>query len=127
MLYAAYQATADLMAPVRAASDAMARSLRMLPGGLADDPFVRRTAASAHLISLLGLRHRRPAFGIDTVTVAGQELPVREETALVTPFATLLHFAKDSPVPQPRMLVVAPMSGHFSTLLRATVRTLLPE
>jgi poly(3-hydroxybutyrate) depolymerase len=127
MLYAAYQANADLMAPVRAASDAVARSLGLLPQGLKDDPFIRRTAASAHLVSLLGLRHRRPDFGIDTVIVGGEELPVREEAAHTTPFGTLLHFAKDTPVAQPRMLVVAPMSGHFSTLLRATVKTLLPE
>jgi poly(3-hydroxybutyrate) depolymerase len=45
----------------------------------------------------------------------------------VTPFGTLLHFAKDASVPQPPVLLVAPMSGHFSTLLRATVRTMLPE
>ena len=45
----------------------------------------------------------------------------------VTPFATLLHFKKETPQPQPRVLLVAPMSGHFATLLRHTVRTMLPE
>ncbi len=50
-----------------------------------------------------------------------------EEAAYVTPFGTLLHFKKDVDTPQPRVLLVAPLSGHFATLLRATVRTLLPE
>ena len=52
---------------------------------------------------------------------------MREEPAARTPFGTLLHFKKDVAVAQPRVLVVAPLSGHFATLLRATVRTLLPE
>ena len=50
-----------------------------------------------------------------------------EEAADVTPFGTLLHFKKDVAQAQPRVLVVAPLSGHFATLLRATVRTMLPE
>ncbi|HEX8829220.1 MAG TPA: polyhydroxyalkanoate depolymerase, partial [Xanthobacteraceae bacterium] len=51
----------------------------------------------------------------------------REDTAARTPFGTLLHFKKDIAAAQPRVLLVAPLSGHFSTLLRATVRTLLPD
>jgi polyhydroxyalkanoate depolymerase len=52
---------------------------------------------------------------------------VYEDAADVTPFGTLLHFKKDAAVDQPRVLVVAPLSGHFATLLRGTVSTLLPE
>ena len=50
-----------------------------------------------------------------------------EEAADVTPFGTLLHFKKDIDQAQPRVLLIAPLSGHFATLLRATVRTMLPE
>ena len=50
-----------------------------------------------------------------------------EEAADDTPFGTLLHFRKDHAVPQPRVLLVAPMSGHFATLLRGTVQVMLPE
>jgi poly(3-hydroxybutyrate) depolymerase len=88
---------------------------------------VRRTAASAEVMALWGLSHTRPAFGIDSVVVAGDEVAVTEVPAHVTPFGTLLHFRKDVDVAQPPVLLVAPMSGHFSTLLRATVRTMLPE
>jgi polyhydroxyalkanoate depolymerase len=52
---------------------------------------------------------------------------VHERVADATPFATLLHFKKDVAIEQPRVLVVAPLSGHFATLLRGTVTTLLPE
>ena len=69
----------------------------------------------------------RPPYGIDSVTVGNREVAVSEEAAHVTPFGTLLHFKKDIETAQPRVLVVAPLSGHFATLLRDTVRTMLPE
>ena len=71
-----------------------------------------------------GLTHHRPAFGIDTVQVEGEPVSVREEVVMSTPFASLLHFAKDTEVVQPKILVVAALAGHFSTLLRSTVRAL---
>jgi polyhydroxyalkanoate depolymerase len=74
-----------------------------------------------------GLRHRRPNFDIASVRIGRRHVAVTEEAALATPFATLLHFRKAMKAAQPRVLLVAPMSGHFSTLLRATVKTLLPE
>jgi polyhydroxyalkanoate depolymerase len=64
---------------------------------------------------------------IDVAMVGNKEVPVREEAFLVTPFATLLHFKKDIEQAQLRVLLVAPLSGHFATLLRSTVRTMLPE
>jgi poly(3-hydroxybutyrate) depolymerase len=127
MLYAAYQAQADLMAPVRMASEILADAIGHLPQGLSAHPLMRRTAATAEVLALSGLSHTRPAFGIDSVVVDGEEVAVTERAAHVTPFGTLLHFAKDTSVPLPPVLLVAPMSGHFSTLLRATVRTMLPE
>ncbi|HEX3928563.1 MAG TPA: polyhydroxyalkanoate depolymerase, partial [Gemmatimonadales bacterium] len=69
----------------------------------------------------------RPPFDIDTVNVGNREVDVRQEVAHATAFGTLLHFKKDITTAQPRVLMVAPLSGHFSTLLRATVRTMLPD
>ena len=71
------------------------------------------------------LTHQRPPFGIDSVTVGEREVAVHEEAALATPFGTLLHFASRRRDPEPRVLLVAPMSGHFATLLRETARTML--
>jgi len=125
MLYLAYQASSDIMVPVRAwANMAMAAGGRPL---FADHPAIRNLTAAYELIARAGLTHTRPPFGIETVTVGNREVEVREEAAHTTPFGTLLHFKKDIAAAQPRVLMVAPLSGHFATLLRATVRTMLPE
>ncbi|NNM73037.1 polyhydroxyalkanoate depolymerase [Enterovirga aerilata] len=83
--------------------------------------------AAGEMMMRAGLTHRRPGYGIDTVTVGNRDVPVTEEPAHRTPFGTLTHFRKDLDQPQPRVLVVAPLSGHFATLLRHTVRTLLAD
>src|SRR3712207_2350976 len=62
-----------------------------------------------------------------TVPVGDRQVDVFERPALITPFGTLLHFAKPSVTDQPRVLVVGPMSGHFTTLIRPTIRTLLSD
>jgi len=136
MLYEAYQAHADIMVPVRAFAGRAARDLAIgsfaannlssLANGSAR-PVLRNLTAAYELIARAGLTHERPPYGIDSVTVGDREVPVIEEAADVTPFATLLHFKKDIVETQPRVLLVAPLSGHFATLLRATVRTMLPE
>jgi polyhydroxyalkanoate depolymerase len=125
MLYFAYQLQSDIMAPMR---DFANKALRA--GGaplLSDHPAMRNLSAVYELIARAGLTHTRPPFGIDTVTVGNREVGVREQAAHATPFGTLLHFKKDIAAAQPRVLMVAPLSGHFSTLLRATVRTMLPD
>ena len=127
MIYTAYQAQSDLTAPMRAMSGATARLLTDLSPGLTDRWMVRSTLATTEIVARWGLTHRRPAFGIDSVVVEGEAVPVREEAVLRTPFGTLLRFAKDTDAVQPRVLLVAPLSGHFATLLRATVRTMLPD
>jgi polyhydroxyalkanoate depolymerase len=125
MLYLAYQMQTDIMGPVRAWAG-MAVSSGNSPL-LADHPAMRNLTAVYELLARAGLTHTRPPFAIDSVTVGNREVEVCEEVAAKTPFATLLHFKKDIATVQPRVLLVAPLSGHFSTLLRATVRTMLPE
>jgi poly(3-hydroxybutyrate) depolymerase len=125
MLYIAYQAHSDIMVPVRAWA-----TMAVAAGGgalLATNPALRNLTAAYELIAWAGLTHTRPAFGIGSVIVGNREVEVREEAAFATPFGTLLHFKKDIATAQPRVLMVAPLSGHFATLLRATVRTMLPE
>jgi polyhydroxyalkanoate depolymerase len=79
------------------------------------------------MIARTGLTHVRPPFGIDRVRIGDADVAVREHVVDRTPFATLLRFRKDLERDQPRVLLVAPMSGHFATLLRGTIRTMLPE
>ena len=127
MLYQAYQAHSDVMIPVRKWAGAALRTLGLPLAGIADNAVLRNLTAAYELIARAGLTHARPAFGIEGVTVGNRETAVSERTALSTPFGTLLHFKKDIDTPQPRVLLVAPLSGHFATLLRGTVRTMLPE
>ena len=127
MLYQAYQAHSDIMVPVRALAGMASRTLgQRLNGSLRPSALSNLTAAY-ELIARAGLTHTRPPYGIDSVTVGNREVAVHEEAADVTPFGTLLHFKKDIEQAQPRVLLIAPLSGHFATLLRATVRTMLPE
>ena len=125
MLYQAYQAQADLMAPVKAFARLALEVLNGPYAGLGENALVRNFSAAYEMIDRAGLTHSRPPYAIKSAPVGNEEAAVTEEAALVTPFATLLHFKKDVAVQQPRVLVVAPLSGHFATLLRNTVQTLL--
>src|SRR6266481_6347723 len=124
MLYQAYQAHADLMVPVRALASWGASRIG---SPFTENLGARNIVAACELIARAKLTHHRPQFGIDTVMVGNREVAVREEAAHVTPFGTLLHFKKDIDMMQPRVLLVAPLSGHFATLLRATVNTMLAD
>jgi len=125
MLYALYQATADLTQPMRAW--ALNAGGMAAGAGAAGMGGLRSAEAACEMITRATLTHRRPAFGIDTVTVGNREVAVREEATLTKPFGTLLRFVKEGAPAQPKVLLVAPLSGHFSTLLRDTVRVLLPD
>jgi poly(3-hydroxybutyrate) depolymerase len=127
LLYQAYQKQRDITAPARALAGLATWTLGELPGSWTDNQLARRVAAGSEMVGRARLIHERPPFGIDEVMVGGQITAVREETALFTPFASLLHFAKDVTEPQPVVLLVTALAGHFSTLLKATVRSLLAD
>ncbi len=127
MIYSAYQAQADFLAPVRAMAKLAAAAIGSQLNGSTNHSALRSFSATCELIALAGLTHSRPEYGISSVMVGNREAQVREEATHVLPFGTLLHFKKDIDTDQPKVLVVAPMSGHFATLLRGTVRTLLAD
>lgn len=126
MLYATYQWQDDLASVVRRTA-LWARRAGLPPAWGPFAPFQPRVAAALELISRFQLTHARPGFAIRSVPVGNREVPVTEEVALDLPFGKLLHFAKDVDTPQPKILVVAPLSGHFATLLRNTVEVLLRD
>ncbi len=127
MLYAAYQAHADALAPVRLMAEAARGWLTQPWPVLGGHPMMRSLAAACELVSRAGMSHHPPSFALRETTVDGRTVVVHEDVARRHPFCTLLHFRKDIAVEQPRVLVVAPLSGHFPTLLRGTVEALLPE
>jgi poly(3-hydroxybutyrate) depolymerase len=126
MLYQAYQLQSDLMSPLRLMAQGLSASLWLQN---TERSITRRMAAASEVISRMRLTHTRPAYGIGSVIVDGEAMPVEEENVLALPFGSLLHFKK--PVSggrhHPPVLLVAPLSGHFATLLRETARTLLQD
>jgi len=126
MLYQAYQNHMDLTEPWRSGAASALRYLSLVPQGASDRLFPR-LAAALELISRSSLTYTRPAYGIDRVKVGNCEFAVKEELVQATPFGSLLRFRKEDAREQPRLLLVAPMSGHFATLLRGTVKTLLQD
>jgi len=125
MMYLAYQAQSDLLNPTRHVAR---MALAAIQAGNWNKPVSLRHATAAYqLIERAGLIHDRPDYQITSVTCGNDEVAVSEEKILELPFGTLLRFRKDSRLAQPKVLVVAPLSGHFATLLRATVATLLRD
>ncbi len=126
MIYQAYSAPTSVLDLIRPLASSAGRVLRtpwlcIRPGWPA-----RKLAGILETFADLAITHLRPPFGIGSVTVDDCPVLVAEEIAFSTPFASLLHFTKKTGKLGPQVLLVAPMSGHFSTLLRATVKTMLP-
>ncbi len=126
MIYDAYQGMADAGDRVRL----LAANAQAILKAWASNPYAslwRRMEAYYELVALAGFTHARPAYGIDSVEIGGQAVPVEERGVKWTPFCQLLRFRKEGGAEDPKILLIAPMSGHFATLLRGTVRTLLRD
>ena len=124
MIYQAFEAQSAMLELMRPYAAAWATTLRLPWPGLSPQAYLP-TAARLDTFVALRMSSKRPAYAIQPILIGNKLVEVQEEVAARTPFCTLLHFRKDIATPQPRVLVVAPMSGHFATLLRATVQTLL--
>jgi poly(3-hydroxybutyrate) depolymerase len=127
MLYQAYQIHTDVTAPLRLMSQI---GSAVFGSGSSSGGVLSKVSAALDVFSRLRLTHTRPDYGIDAVTLAEEHIAVQEVVVLDLPFGRLLHFKKElgaSQENQPRVLLVAPLSGHFSTLLRETARTLLQD
>jgi poly(3-hydroxybutyrate) depolymerase len=84
-------------------------------------------AAASELVERATRRYIKPEFDIERTSIDGKRYDIEEETVSEKPFGRLLHFRKTEEIKQPQVLLVAPMSGHHATLLRGTVRGLLPH
>ena len=127
MLYDAYQAQQDMLAPLRAGADLVKAAFSDTVLGPAANYVFRSMAAAAEIVSRSHLIHDRPAYDIDDVLVEGERVAVQEEVALEMPFGNLVHFRKEDTAGQPKVLLAAPMAGHFPTLLRHTAQTMLAD
>jgi poly(3-hydroxybutyrate) depolymerase len=130
VFYQLYEFNHAAMSPVRAMADMTRLYFQNPLNPLTHTPVGRQVAAGCEMVERLTRRYGKPEFGLSETTVSGVKVPVREEIVWSKPFCNLLHFdRKTGPQkhPDPKILVVAPMSGHYATLLRGTVETLLPR
>ncbi len=129
MLYQLYELNHAFLHPARAVSDACRLLFRNPLNPWSHTPVGRSLAASAEMFERTTRRYGKPAFGIDSVTIDGKRVAVRERTVWSKPFCRLLHFeraiADTHRTAGSKLLIVAPMSGHYATLLRGTVETML--
>ena len=126
MMYDAYQALADVGDRVRLLSANAETILSCWSSRPWASPLARM-AAYYEVVALAGFTHDRPDYGVDSVEVRGETRAVTQNGAMRTPFCQLLHFSKEGGADDPKVLLVAPMSGHFATLLRGTLRTMLRD
>ncbi|MDP2697399.1 polyhydroxyalkanoate depolymerase [Thalassospira sp.] len=132
MLYHIYELQHATINPLRAAVDVSKKWLRNPANPWSYTQPGRSAAAAFDVFTHITHRYGKPEFDLPTTTIGGETVPVIEEFVHREPFCNLLHFKRDTShlkqqPDDPRILIVAPLSGHFSTLLRGTVETLLPD
>lgn len=130
MFYQLYELNHAAMAPFRAAADIMRFACANPLNPFAQTPFGRTMMASLEMFERTTRRYGKPEFGLKQTTIGDQTVSVREEIVWSRSFCNLLHFSRNLPPGRPadpRILIVAPMSGHYATLLRGTVEALLPS
>jgi poly(3-hydroxybutyrate) depolymerase len=133
MLYQLYETQRALMAPFSEFASASSKLYNHPLSPFAHTPMAQRVSAGLDLMHRLAKDYEKPAFGIASATVNGVSVAVQEQVAIDKPFCRLLRFKRFTDNPsaltlmktQPTVLLVAPLSGHHSTLLRDTVRSLL--
>lgn len=125
MIYEAYRAQADMLGVWRQLAASISAALRRPAPFVGELCSSRRMGGVLEAFASLAVTHERPPFAIAEVFDGNQLVPVTEEVVASTPFADLLRFRKETSAQQRKVLIVAPMSGHFATLLKATVKTML--
>lgn len=135
MLYSLYEWNHFALAPLRTLAHAQSALLTSPFNPISQTEFGRNAAAAAEVFESVTRRYAKPAWNIDSTRVAGVDIPVTIEPVWSSPWCTLLKFQRDEEElrralggrTDPAVLIVAPMSGHYATLLRGTVETFLPE
>jgi poly(3-hydroxybutyrate) depolymerase len=135
VLYQLYETQRSLMEPFADLAQSAAKVYSNPLTMLGQSPFAQRISAGYDLMHRLGKDYEKPEFGIRTVNVEGVDVAIHERVEINKPFCELRRFKRFSDDPatleslktQPAVLIVAPLSGHYATLLRDTVRTMLMD
>jgi poly(3-hydroxybutyrate) depolymerase len=121
--YMWYEAAHAMLGPARAMADSTRIFYDNRLNPLSSTPFGRQMSAACELFERTTRRYGKPIFGIASASVNGVRVPVNERIVWEKPFCKIINFDRqlgDRPVRQPKLLIVAPMSGHYATLLRGT-------
>ncbi len=133
MLYDIREVQRTFLTPLSSWADSMSQLYASPYSPLSYTPFASRISASLELVHRLGKDYHKPEFGLNPTSVERRAVPVLEHVEMTLPFCRLLKFERHLPEAlahrrnDPAVLVFAPLSGHHASLLRDTVRTLLPE
>ncbi len=130
MFYHLYEMNHAAMAPLRAGADLMRQACNNPLNPLSNTAFGRSLDAGFEVFERLTRRYGKPEFGISSTDIDGKTVDVVEEVVWTKPFCRLIHFNRLLPEERPadpKIVLVAPMSGHYATLLRGTVGALLPH
>ncbi|MTI18523.1 polyhydroxyalkanoate depolymerase [Rhodobacteraceae bacterium RKSG542] len=130
LYYQLYELNHAALTPMRAVADATRMYFKNPLNPATHTYLGRNIAASCELLERMTRRYSKPEFGLDSTVVSGERVAVVENTVWSKPFCDLVHFERQTTRKRrqdPKILVVAPMSGHFATLLRGTVEALLPD
>ncbi|MFK0386104.1 polyhydroxyalkanoate depolymerase [Agrobacterium sp. NPDC090273] len=130
MFYHLYEMNHAAMVPLRAGADMMRQACNNPFNPLSSTAFGRSLDAGFEVFERLTRRYGKPEFGLSETVIGGNSVEVTQEIVWSRPFCNLIHFARAAETkdrPDPKVLLVAPMSGHYATLLRGTVEALLPS
>jgi len=126
-MYSSYRLGRAIAAPFNAWAGVL-RAFWSHPAFLVSaTPFGRAVATASELLERATRRYPKPPFGLTSTVVGGRPVAVREVVWDRTPFCDLIRFERDCARRDPKVLLVAPLSGHHASLLRDTVARLLPE
>ncbi len=131
MKYLGYELTHAVLQPMRFWSTTMRLALDNPFGMLSLNPFAKSASAALEVFEAMTKRYGKPSFGIAETSINGANVSITEKTVFSKPFCDLIHFERDLATAgqrnDPKVLLIAPMSGHYATLLRGTVKSMLPE
>jgi poly(3-hydroxybutyrate) depolymerase len=127
MLYKMHEMKHQMMAPMRLQAELMRATFQNPFNPLSYTQLGRSISANAEMMERMTRRFGRPVFGLDETVIGGKTVAVTENIIAEKPFAKLLNFQRKVKRNDPKVLLVAPMSGHYATLLRGTVKALLPH
>lgn len=127
MLYYLHEMHRLAMLPARAAASNLRAAVNNPMNPWSYSPMARTFGAAADMFEQMTRRYGRPEWAIETVDIGGKAVQVTVEPVIRRTYGHLVHFRRDTDAKDPRLLIVAPLSGHFATLLRGTVEGLLPN